>query len=101
MENDCYLSTGRLMNVNTYNLTVVGNDGIHDSVVSQVYLSFDKFEERAKQEAFLIHIGKKLEQSVLAKVFREISFHASTVGKVQILSVIEGKNKTDLGVLYK
>jgi hypothetical protein len=95
MERDCYLSAGRLMNVNSYNLTVRGSDGIHDSVTSQVYMTFDKFEEQAKQQAFIIRIGENLPQDTLAKVFKKINFHSSSSGSVQILSVISSDNHTD------
>ena len=101
MERDCYLSAGRLMNVNSYNLTVRGSDGIHDSVTSQVYMTFDKFEEQAKQQAFIIRIGENLPQDTLAKVFKKINFHSSSTGSVQILSVISSGNHTDFFVAMR
>ena len=98
MDENCYLSTGRLMNVNSYNLTVQGTDGIHDSVTSQVYMTFDKFEEQARQQAFIIRIAENLRQDTLAQVFKQINFHSSATGSVQILSVITGGNHTDFFV---
>ena len=101
MEEDCYLSTGRLMNVNSYNLTVRGTDGIHDSVTSQVYMTFDKFEEQARQQSFIIRIAEDLRQETLAKVFKKINFHSSASGSVQILSVKASGNHTDFFVAIK
>ena len=101
MRNNCDLSSGRLMNVNSYNLTVIGNDGIHDSVTSQVYMTFDKFEEQAKQQSFIIRIRENLKQNILGEVFREINFHTSATGSVQILSVVTSENHTDFFVAMR
>ena len=101
MEEGCYLSSGRLMNVNSYNLTVRGTDGIHDSVTSQVYMTFDKFEEQARQQSFIIRIGESLGKDTMGEVFREINFHSSALGSVQILSVIASQNHTDFFVAVK
>ena len=98
MKPDCYLHTGRLVNVEDYNLTVIGNDGIHDSVTSQVYLTFDKFDAAAQDMSLVIRIHESLAPPALARLFRLISFHGSSAGRVQVLSIVKDENNTDFFV---
>ena len=99
VKQDCILHTGRLVNVNNYNLTVIGNDGIHDSVTSQVYLTFDRFDAGAVKEAAVVRVQGSLQPATLAKLFRIIHFHRSAVGAVQVLSIVRDEdNVTDLYV---
>ena len=98
VKNDCILHTGRLVNVNNYNLTVIGNDGVHESVTSQVYLTFDKFDASAVKEAVVIRVVGNLQPATLANLFRMIHFHRSSIGAVQVLSIIRDEDITDLFV---
>jgi len=98
MKPDCYLHTGRLVNVEDYNLTVIGNDGIHDSVTSQVYLTFDKFDAAAQDMSLVIRIHESLAPPALARLFRLISFHGSSAGRVQVLSIVKDEKNTDFFV---
>jgi len=101
MEENCILSTGRLVNVNSYNLTVIGTDGKHNSVTSQVYMTFDKFDSLAKEQSFIIRIGKTLHDEALAKVFKQINFHVSSKGTTQILSIAKDSDSTDFYVVLR
>ena len=101
MKKDCFLHTGRLMNVNNYNLTIIGNDGLHDSVTSQIFLTFDKFDAVAQDTSLVIRIFENLDHSKLARVFKLINFHRSATGSVQVLSIVKEENVTDFFVLMR
>jgi protocadherin Fat 4 len=101
MEENCMLSTGRLVNVDSYNLTVIGTDGKHDSVTSQVYMTFDKFDNQAKDQSIVIHFKEMLHGENLAKVFRLINFHNSASGIIQILSIRTNKDNTEFFVVMR
>ena len=98
MRPNCDLTSGRLMNVAGYNLTVEGSDGIHDPVTSQVYITFDNFEHAAVEEAFIIRAVDTNVNS-LPELFKQINFHTSQQGdSLQILSVKASDNFTDFYV---
>ena len=101
MQKDCYLQAGRLMNVNNYNLTVIGNDGLHESVTSQVYLNFDKFDAVAQDMSLVVRIPRDLDSANLGQVFKLINSHWSSAGSVQVLSIVETGNVTDFFVVMK
>ena len=100
MRPNCELTSGRLMNVAGYNLTVEGSDGLHDSVTSQVYITFDKFEERAKDQSIIIRAVNSPDME-LQQVFKHINFHTSKAGSVQILSMSVVDNFTDFFVTLR
>ena len=98
MKPDCYLHTGRLMNVNNYNLSVIGNDGIHETVTSQVYLTFDKFDQTVQEKSVAIRVQKFLESDKIGKLFWYLSSLTSSNSKVQVLSVDQNEISTDFYV---
>ena len=98
IKKDCYLNTGRLVNVENYNLTVIGNDGIHDSVTSRVHLTFDKFDSNAQERSLVIRIHQRLANAALARLFRRINSKNFSVGRPQVLSIVQNENTTDLFV---
>ena len=56
MADNCELHSGRLNNVRGYNLTVTGNDGRHETVTSEVRLTFDKFSEAAVEQTVILRL---------------------------------------------
>ena len=91
---DCELSSGRLMNVAGYNLTVEGGDGEHEAVTSQVRVTFDTFREAAVLQSFVIRAP---DTAALPRLFKMINFHAG----LQLLSVHLAENFTDFYVAVR
>ena len=91
---NCELSSGRLMNVAGYNLTVEGGDGEHEAVTSQVRVTFDTFRQAAVTQSFVIRAP---DTAALPRLFKLINFHAG----LQLLSVHLAENFTDFYVAVR
>ena len=72
MMDNCELHSGRLNNVRGYNLTVTGSDGRHDTVTSEVIVTFDKFSEAAVEQTVILRL-ETAEPSLVSEVVEKIS----------------------------
>ena len=77
MADNCELHSGRLNNVRGYNLTVTGNDGRHETVTSEVRLTFDKFSEAAVEQTVILRL-ETAEPGPVSEVVEEQSSSPSS-----------------------